>query len=109
MTRSLQLLKSGFLGFSSHSSQEQSSSQESKNPQSELKKRILSRLSEALNQAPGPQKKLILSLVGPALDTTTNEELLGYARRAYDEFGAILMEFDGDGRSRLASNQDAPE
>src|SRR5262252_5250997 len=92
MLKSLELLKRGFLGSTSASSLEQSSSRDLKPVQSELKKHIESRVKQLTNGM--PMQPIIVSTVGQALDGTTDNDLLDVIRKASIELDDILEVFD---------------
>src|SRR5262245_39831387 len=92
MLKSLELLKRGYLGLTSASSSEQSSSQESKPVQSELKKHIEKRVKNLTEGM--PLQPIITSTVAQALDGTTDNDLLDVIRKASGELDDILETFD---------------
>lgn len=97
MRSSLKFLSNGFRGLVSSSSSPQSSCPESKSPRSELKKHVISRVTQATNGV--PEQRLILSTVIPLLDGISDEALLQIIRVADAEFDDILSRFDGKGIS----------
>jgi len=91
MLKSLELLKSGYRGLTSASLSAQSSSQESKPAQSELKKHILNRVSQVTQGM--SEQKIILSVIGQVLATTNEKELLRFIGMVNSELNKILDEF----------------
>ncbi len=94
MLKSLELLRNGYRGLTSASSSAQSLSQDLKQAQSELKKSILKKVQEVTNGI--PQQPIILSVVGQALATTNEKDLLRMIRLVHMELEKILDEFDDD-------------
>src|SRR5215510_3340607 len=94
MLKSLELLKRGYLGLTSASCSEQSSSQELKPVQSELKNHIKNRVKQLTSGM--PLQPIITSTVDQALDGTTDADLLDVIRKASDELIDILELFDGE-------------
>jgi hypothetical protein len=91
MLKSLELLKNGFRGLTSASLSEQSLSRDSKPAQSELKKSILKKVQEVTNGI--PQQPIILSVVGQALATTNEKDLLHMIRLVSVELNKLVDEF----------------
>ena len=88
MLKSLELLKNGYLGLTSALSVGQSSSQESKQAQSELKNDILLRVREVTSEI--PQQPIILSVVTQALASTTEDDLLKMMVTVRDELSSLI-------------------
>lgn len=88
MLKSLELLKNGYRGLTSALYAEQSSSQESKPAQSELKSDIIQRVKEVTNEI--PQQPIILSVVTQALASTTEDDLLKMMVTVRDELTKII-------------------
>ena len=88
MLKSLELLKNGYRGLTSALSVAQSSSQESKPQQNELKNDILRRVKEATSEI--PQQTIILSVVTQALASTDEKDLLKMMVIVRDELTKII-------------------
>lgn len=89
MLKSLELLKNGYRGLTSALSAAQSSSQELKHRQSELKNDILQRVKEVTREI--PQQPIILSVVTQALASTSEDDLLKMMVIVRDELTTIIM------------------
>src|SRR4029453_15971020 len=92
MLKSLQLFKDGYRGLTSASSSAQSLSQESKRAPSKLKENIVQRVNQVtLGMKESP---IILSVLGQALATTNEQDLLKMIRIVHNELENLLIEFD---------------
>src|SRR4030095_6280629 len=101
MLKSLQLLKDGYRGLTSASSSAQSLSQESKRAPSKLKENIQNRVNQVtsgMKEAP-----IILSVLGQALATTSDIDLIKMIRIVHNELGNLITEYEFDEAKQIAT------
>lgn len=101
MLKSLELLKAGFRGSISALSSEQSSFQESKQAPSKLKENIRLRVNQVTNGM--KEAPIILSVLGQALATTNDNDLIKMIRIVHNELGNLITEYEFDEAKQIAT------
>jgi hypothetical protein len=93
MRSSLQLLKSGFHGSISPSSSPQLSCQELKQVRSKLKEEIIEKAKILATDLPIVERKLVMSMVIPVLDSINDKSLLEFISISYQELREIYLKY----------------